>query len=172
MNRRPLPDRRRGLIVRSIVPWCAAGLLAACADVATAPADDPSGTGVVAADRVPPFRPAPEPLEEVKEVVSPECLQIGKPADGAAPDYPAAAAKVRQEGWVRLRFDLDAGQVVNPRVMASSPAGLFDDAVLAWARQLRYPSGATATSCVMEYEYRLQVRGPADEATAASEPGA
>jgi TonB family protein len=136
-------------------------LVAACADVPLPP-DDPAGTGVVPSDpdpdRVPAFRPPPEPLQDVQVEEPYECTRIGQPDDARSPAYPAAAAKTRQEGWVRLRFDLDEGQVVNPQVMASSPAGLFDEAVLDWARTLRYPSGASATSCVMEYEYKLQAR--------------
>lgn len=146
--------------------------LAGCDAVPMPPAASSGGSGVVPAEAAIAIRPAPEPLATVQEKQSPECLQLGRPDDRERPDYPAAAAKVRQEGWVRLRYDVSSGQVVNPEVMAASPPGLFDGAVLAWAQKLRYPAGGTATSCVMEYEYRLQAPGDAVAASSAESPAA
>lgn len=160
-SRRPAPR------LAAFLPACllVGGLMAGCESVplgpdpagAPADADAPAARPVDGAvPVVPAFRPPPEPLETVQEKVSPECLDLGRPDDSAKPDYPAAAARVRQEGWVRFRYDVQDGQLVNAQVMQSSPAGLFDDAVLAWARGLRFPSGRSASGCVMEYEYRLE----------------
>ena len=150
-------------------------VLAACESVPLGPDPASAATGGGASARAtagasgvvadaPPVRPAPEAIETVQETVSPACLDLGRPDDAAKPDYPAAAAKVRQEGWVRFRFDVEDGRVVRPEVMQSSPAGLFDDAVLAWARSIAFPSGRSATGCVMEYEYRLEPVLPATPA--------
>lgn len=43
--------------------------------------------------------------------------------------YPAAAWESGQEGWVHLRFDVDAqGVAANVRQLAASPPGIFDSA--------------------------------------------
>jgi|GEM_PF-4808729 len=47
------------------------------------------------------------------------------------PVYPPDALEEGIEGWVLLEFDiLPNGKVENPRVIDSSPEGLFDDAAL------------------------------------------
>jgi periplasmic protein TonB len=43
--------------------------------------------------------------------------------------YPAKAWESGQEGWVHLRFDVDAqGAAANVRPLGASPPGIFDDA--------------------------------------------
>jgi|SaaInlV_125m_DNA_1040241.scaffolds.fasta_scaffold136399_1 TonB family protein len=50
---------------------------------------------------------------------------------GEGPRYPAGAKELGLEGRVMINYDVDErGQVVNARVVSSSPAGVFDQAAL------------------------------------------
>ena len=52
---------------------------------------------------------------------------------------PAFARQTNQSGWVMVQFTLDpAGNVQAPRVRASSPRGVFDQAALDAIRRCRY----------------------------------
>ena len=63
-------------------------------------------------------------------------LQLLGGADLVYPDHARAAGV---EGVVRVRYDVTAeGRVVNARVDASEPAGVFDDAALALVRSWRF----------------------------------
>lgn len=54
-------------------------------------------------------------------------------------DVPAFARQTNQSGWVMVQFTLDPeGHVQAPRVRASSPAGVFDQAALDAIRRCRY----------------------------------
>ncbi|MCU4674498.1 TonB family protein [Catenovulum sp. 2E275] len=72
--------------------------------------------------------PAPKPVPKMSQSI--------KPIVKVEPKYPKAAAQTAQEGWVLLRFDIDAqGQVINISVVDSSPAKTFDkEAVNALSR--------------------------------------
>jgi protein TonB len=55
------------------------------------------------------------------------------------PEYPKAALAKHLEGDVRLRLSVDAeGRVIEAIVVQSNPAGIFDEAAIAAARQWRF----------------------------------
>lgn len=59
--------------------------------------------------------------------------------EGARPTYPAAARAEGIEGHVVLEYRVsEAGTVEAPRVVESSPPGVFDDVALAAIRSWRY----------------------------------
>ncbi|WP_406664545.1 TonB family protein [Gallaecimonas sp. GXIMD1310] len=65
--------------------------------------------------------------------------KVIKPLYRAEPSYPANAAKAKQTGFVKLNFDIRAdGSVHNARVIASKPAGVFDQAALTALNQWHY----------------------------------
>ncbi len=54
-------------------------------------------------------------------------------------EYPQAARSAGLEGYVRVRYDVDGeGKVVNPTVIESEPAGVFDQAALQAIRAWRF----------------------------------
>jgi protein TonB len=56
-----------------------------------------------------------------------------------APDYPARAARNGAEGWVQIRFNVTtSGTVRDAVVVASEPAGEFEDAALKSIARWRY----------------------------------
>lgn len=56
---------------------------------------------------------------------------LPKPIRQNPPSYPKAAEELHIEGWVRLEFDVDGkGNVIAPRVVNSTPPGVFDAAAL------------------------------------------
>lgn len=58
---------------------------------------------------------------------------------GARPTYPAAARADGVEGYVVLEYRVsEAGEVEAPRVVESSPPGVFDGVALAAIRSWRY----------------------------------
>jgi TonB family protein len=58
-----------------------------------------------------------------------------------SPQYPKAAEVQGLEGHIRIEFDVTpAGDVVEPIVTESEPAGVFDDAALAAVSRWRYAS--------------------------------
>lgn len=59
--------------------------------------------------------------------------------EGARPTYPAAARADRIQGYVVLEYRVTAaGTVAEPRVVESSPPGVFDGVALAAIRSWRY----------------------------------
>ena len=67
----------------------------------------------------------PEPVARLDPVT---CANLA--AEGPlAMVYPAKAWESGQEGWVHLRFDVDAqGAAANVRQLGASPPGIFDNA--------------------------------------------
>jgi TonB family protein len=58
---------------------------------------------------------------------------------GVSPTYPPAALAAGVEGFVEVRFEVDAeGRVSGPEVVAAEPAGVFEDAALAAVSRWRY----------------------------------
>ena len=56
-----------------------------------------------------------------------------------APEYPRRAIRLGVEGSVRLEFDVDTdGSVLDPYVVESSPAGVFDRAAIKSVRKFLY----------------------------------
>ena len=77
------------------------------------------------------------------------------------PVYPPAAARRGVEGWVRLRFNVDAeGSVQNLAIVEAQPPNLFDRAALQAVRQWRFKprrvnGQAVTTPVVQTLSFRL-----------------
>ena len=73
-----------------------------------------------------------------------EVTRVSNPA----PEYPRRAIRLGVEGSVRLEFDVDTdGSVLDPYVVESSPAGVFDRAAIKAVRKFLYqPPTYTGTS--------------------------
>jgi TonB family protein len=69
--------------------------------------------------------------------------------------YPVEAVRNEQQGWVQFRYDVSEGRVSNVEVVASSPKGVFEQAVLDGATKLRFDSRKNAKGCLMVYEFGL-----------------
>ena len=64
-----------------------------------------------------------------------EVTRVSNPA----PEYPRRAIRLGLEGSVRLEFDVDTdGSVLDPYVVESSPAGVFDRAAIKAVRKFLY----------------------------------
>jgi TonB family protein len=60
-------------------------------------------------------------------------------ASNPAPEYPRRAIRLGLEGSVRLEFDVDTdGSVLDPYVVESKPAGVFDRAAIKAVRKFLY----------------------------------
>jgi TonB family protein len=76
------------------------------------------------------------------------------------PEYPAAAWRRGQQGWVVVRLDVDPrGRTHNVHVADSQPVGPFDLAavgtVLSW--KFMPPGGKGLKRCIVVLDYRLGV---------------
>ena len=88
--------------------------------------------------------------------LSPACKLLGRPQwETEQPVLPNSALRAEQEGWVQLRIDVQNGTVVRTRIIASSPKGLFDAAVLDWVGKFKYPSTVSAEGCSIEWVFKL-----------------
>lgn len=64
------------------------------------------------------------------------------PVSRMAPVYPAGAKHRGIEGWVRVRFEVNAqGEVGRVTVVEAKPEGIFDDSVIRCVRQWRFKPG-------------------------------
>lgn len=71
-----------------------------------------------------------------------------------APRYPIHALRRGLSGWVRVSFIVRPdGSVDNPRLIASQPEGVFDQAALAVARQWRFEESPQATTIVRDVQF-------------------
>lgn len=78
---------------------------------------------------------------------------------GSAVIYPPEAQAKGIEGYVVVRYDVDAtGRVVNPRVIEAQPQGIFDaaalDTVSSW--RFRPASGTRQPAVVKDVQSRVQ----------------
>jgi protein TonB len=85
-----------------------------------------------------------------KPVASPAKATINShPVYRPKPRYPRGARRKGQEGWVLVRYGVArSGQVTNPRVIASSPKGVFDKAALQAVRRWRYKPQQSSRSSI------------------------
>ena len=88
---------------------------------------------------------------------SPECLAKGlKPGDPfPSSAIPAAALANRTSGSVAIRYDVIDGVAQNLQIVASNPAGVYDDAALRHAAKYRDPTRSTVRGCVMTIDIRF-----------------
>jgi TonB family protein len=87
---------------------------------------------------------------------SPQCRALGVPTLKEYPRLPIAAFRANQEGWVVLEYDVENGQVVHLQVIASSPSGLFDQAVIDSVAKQLYASQLSAKSCRQEFVFKIE----------------
>ena len=73
-----------------------------------------------------------------------EVTRVSNPS----PEYPRRAIRLGLEGSVRLEFDVDTdGSVLDPYVVESNPAGVFDRAAIKAVRKFLYePPSYNGTS--------------------------
>ena len=76
------------------------------------------------------------------------------------PIYPGAALRAGTSGAVTVEFQVAGdGSVIAPRVVASKPPGVFDDAAIEAVRQARFArsSGSSAERVVLRKSYRFSL---------------
>jgi TonB family protein len=94
-----------------------------------------------------------------------EPLPLPKPIKGAPPDdfYPAPARRLGQEGRVLVAFKISsAGRVVDMRIAAAEPKGVFDNAATTYMRSREFSvpndweaSGGTHHEYTISFSFRL-----------------
>ncbi len=104
---------------------------AATAETAAAPAAPKPKAEVARATPPPAAAPAaPEPVGETRDV------RVVTPP---RPNYPAAAARNHQDGWVEVEFTVAAdGSVSNAKVTASQPSRVFDSEAISAIRRAKF----------------------------------
>jgi periplasmic protein TonB len=79
------------------------------------------------------------------------------PVKREAPEYPKGAEKRGIEGYVQLKFNVDAdGNVVSPQVVEGSPPGVFDAAAIEALTKWKYEKGAAASDMQVKLSFKLQ----------------
>jgi protein TonB len=74
------------------------------------------------------------------------------------PSYPKGAQKRGIEGWVLLEYTVDEnGNVVSPRVIESSPPGVFDSAALQALTAWKFTPGKIGTTPVATPGLRVKL---------------
>lgn len=75
------------------------------------------------------------------------CASANRPAiliTAAGPDYPLEARISGIQGYVKLIYDVTVeGEVVNVRVLAANPVGVFDEAAVAALKRWRFSPAKT-----------------------------
>jgi protein TonB len=84
--------------------------------------------------------------------------RAASPISTPRPPYPPAARRAGKEGWVDVQFTITAkGRVSNPRVVGSSPKGVFDQAarraVQRWRFRPRMVNGKATTQTARQRIY-------------------
>ena len=86
-----------------------------------------------------------------------EALAVPAPVKREAPEYPKGAEKRGIEGYVALKFNVDAsGNVVSPQVVEASPPGVFDAAAIEALSKWKYESGSPANDMTVKLSFKLQ----------------
>jgi protein TonB len=81
-----------------------------------------------------------------------------------APDYPPRAAAAGVQGWVEVRFDVNAtGVAENVRVLDAQPRGTFDAAALSAIRRARFTPARTADGTPVAQASTLRLRFTLDD---------
>lgn len=79
------------------------------------------------------------------------------PVKREAPEYPRGAEKRGIEGFVNLKFNIDAdGNVVSPQVTEASPPGVFDAAAIEALSKWKYEKGAATSDMRIKLSFKLQ----------------
>jgi TonB family protein len=107
---------------------------------------------------IPPLAPLPFPALPGDPAARPATTPaeiVAQPLEQPQPRYPRRALEREKEGVVRVRLTIGPdGTVSEAVVVASQPAGLFDDAALEAVRRWRYqaPGRALVTEAVIEFK--------------------
>ena len=127
--------------VTSAAPPAAATTPAPAASSPSAPA--PSASAPIAATAAPAARPAP-------------AAAVPRLLSAPSPRYPLMAMRRKLEGEVTVQFTIQPdGSVSAPRVVSSSPPGVFDEAALVAASRWRFESGPAAVASTRVVQFRL-----------------
>jgi protein TonB len=114
----------------SPAPAPQAGETPAAATPAPAPADTTATTANVATPAARPEPTPPPPTGETRDAT------VTTPP---VPEYPIAAARARQEGWVEVEFTVAPdGSVENAHVTASEPGRIFDREAIAAVQRAKF----------------------------------
>jgi len=92
----------------------------------------------------------PAPLAQLDPATCPSLMTEGP----LSVVYPARAYETGQEGWVRLRFDIDsAGAATHIRQMGASPKGIFDAAARSMLERTKFAT-VDRKDCEFVIEYK------------------
>lgn len=80
------------------------------------------------------------------------------PVKRESPAYPKGAQKRGIEGWVLLEYTVDEnGNVASPRIVDSSPPGVFDSAALEALMEWKYAPGRLGATAVATPGLRIKL---------------
>jgi len=86
-----------------------------------------------------------------------EAMAAPAPVKREAPEYPKGAEKRGIEGYVALKFNVDAdGNVISPQVVEASPPGVFDAAAIEALSKWKYEKGAATSDMQIKLSFKLQ----------------
>lgn len=89
-------------------------------------------------------------------VVAPAFAEAPKAVKIVAPEYPRGAERRKIEGFVVIKFDINAdGSTTNPTVVEAQPAGVFDAAAIKAVGNWQFESssaGAMAEKKKLRFE--------------------
>jgi protein TonB len=78
------------------------------------------------------------------------------PVKREPPSYPKSAEARGIEGWVSLKFNVDAGgNVSSPQVVEASPPGVFDAAAIDALSKWKYQAGAATNDMQIKLSFKL-----------------
>jgi len=86
-----------------------------------------------------------------------EAAAAPAPVKREAPEYPKGAEKRGIEGFVALKFNVDAdGNVMSPQVVEASPPGVFDAAAIEALSKWKYEKGSATSDMQIKLSFKLQ----------------
>lgn len=105
--------------------------------------------------------PAPTTAAMPKAVAAaPPPPAVPRLLNAPGPRYPALALRRQLEGSVTVQFTIQPdGSVVEPRVVASDPPGVFDEAALVATRRWRFENSGRSVQSSRVVQFRLAAAG-------------
>ncbi|WP_124452889.1 hypothetical protein [Paucibacter sp. KBW04] len=70
-------------------------------------------------------------------------------------EWVAVTQKVKRSGWVAVRYSMVGGQVVDAKVEASYPAGLYEEFAISHTKKNRNPAAPDASNCITTLEFTV-----------------
>jgi protein TonB len=125
------------------------------------PGHPPAGAHEAAVEAAPAVAVAPAAIARAE----PESVRAPVPLDCPAPEYPAAAASVSEQGRVRLEIRIDSsGRVEAVRILCSSGFARLDEAATAGVRLWRFqPARKAGVPVAWRLEHTIRFRVPRPE---------